>query len=149
MCAFHGTLLVGDDSALIGEIVRAANALDEMMEWLPFEHQTNEGALCRIIRHQQAESVAAIFGGPRDFCFKYGSESLEAFGRSTEFAMLCGCDPEDAFTAGLLHDVARLATEKLDRETSETRARLKIRHLMANRRRKLRLQRRILLGLTY
>jgi putative nucleotidyltransferase with HDIG domain len=43
---------------------------------------------------------------------------------AADLSTLCGCDPEEAFLAGLLHDVGRLAIEKLDRTTLETRSRL-------------------------
>jgi putative nucleotidyltransferase with HDIG domain len=43
---------------------------------------------------------------------------------ASELAMLCGCDPEEAFLAGLLHDVGRLAIEKLDQTLLEVRSRL-------------------------
>jgi putative nucleotidyltransferase with HDIG domain len=43
---------------------------------------------------------------------------------ASELATLCGCDPEEAFLAGLLHDVGRLAIEKLDHTLLEARSRL-------------------------
>ncbi len=40
-------------------------------------------------------------------------------------AKQCGYDPESAMLAGLLHDVGRLAAERLDSETLDARARMK------------------------
>jgi putative nucleotidyltransferase with HDIG domain len=50
--------------------------------------------------------------------------SVEVAAYAAELAILCGCDREEAFTAGLLHDIGRLAMAKLDGNTLDRRARL-------------------------
>jgi putative nucleotidyltransferase with HDIG domain len=226
MRAFHGRPVANDDSALIGEVVNLANSLDEMMEWLPFEHQSMddvlaelsainrlnlwrpevESALHQISTDQMQQAIAraehlpvSAIGSVRkmatiaaeDLTVEtlcrttandpvlagdllrsanscaypnllrrtssikeaiihlgakqsravllssaargiFGSNSMrglwkhsvEVAAYAAELAILCGCDREDAFTAGLLHDIGRLAIEKLDRQTLERRARL-------------------------
>jgi putative nucleotidyltransferase with HDIG domain len=50
--------------------------------------------------------------------------SVEVSGTAKELARMCGYNEDEALVAGLLHDIGRLALEKLDRETLERRARL-------------------------
>lgn len=218
--------VVGDRVALATEIVRLANAFDEMMEWLPFEYQgmdnmldelasMNELGLWRpqleatlsklsrdlmpaalsagdslpvsalsAVRKMAAVPVASLtvetllmtaandpvlaadllrvvnswafplllhrISSLKDAVLYLGIEKVRTvllssssralFGSGTvrglwkhsvqvasmaaDLGAVCGCDPDDAFIAGLLHDVGRLAIEKLDQETLARRARL-------------------------
>jgi putative nucleotidyltransferase with HDIG domain len=50
--------------------------------------------------------------------------SIEVASIAADFGLICGCDVEEAFLAGLLHDVGRLAIEKLDCEILTIRTRL-------------------------
>jgi HD-like signal output (HDOD) protein len=50
--------------------------------------------------------------------------SIEVASIAADFGLICGCDVEKAFLAGLLHNVGRLAIEKLDCEILTIRTRL-------------------------
>jgi putative nucleotidyltransferase with HDIG domain len=215
-----------EPAALMSEIVTLANSLDEMIEWLPVEHQTVaqmleelremnglglwrpevEAALGRIVKpnwqaaltaggllpvapiqavrtlgllpeeqvsadllYQTAQhdpvltsdllTVVNSWSSPllrkkisslREALFQLGTStarkvilaaatrkmlsspsvkglwnhSLEVAGWTQQMGEMAGIDPATAFLAGLLHDVGRLAIEKLDSETLAVRSRL-------------------------
>ena len=224
--ALHGSETKEDCTALVVEIIRLANSLDEMLEWRHFSHQTAEqlfeeltelnqlciwrgevdaamglmsidllqkavaqgdclpvsaltvlrylsavptelltletlcqvasadpvlaGDLLRVVNSWSHPMLRGRVSSVRSAVLHLGTEQarsvLMAAATRTLFASnairgiwmhsvrvaeiaaslssLCDCDPEEAFLAGLLHDVGRLTIEKLSPSVLEIRARL-------------------------
>ena len=222
----HGTEKKEDRTALVVEIIRLANSLDEMLEWRHFSHQSSEqlfeeltelgqfcmwrpevdaalgllsvdllqkalaqgdrlpvsaltvlrrlsgvptelltvetlchvafadpvlaGDLLRVVNSWSHPMLRGRVSSVRSAVLHLGTEQarsvLMAAATRTLFASnsirgiwthsvrvaeiaadlscLSGCDPEEAFLAGLLHDVGRLTIEKLSPSVLQIRARL-------------------------
>ena len=115
----------GHDPVLTGDLLRVVNS------WSCPSLRKRVSSLREAIFHlgtASARTVLLAAGTRKIFASKsivgLWKHSVEVAAHAQRLGELAGCDPEEAFLAGLLHDVGRLAIEMLDAETLATRARL-------------------------
>jgi putative nucleotidyltransferase with HDIG domain len=115
----------GRDPVLTGDLLRVVNS------WAYPGLRKRVSSLREAICHlgtKTARSVLLASAARKIFSSKailgLWKHSIEVAAHAQHLGSLAGCDPEEAFLAGLIHDVGRLAIETLDAETLASRARL-------------------------
>lgn len=115
----------GQDPVLTGDLLRVVNS------WACPSLRKRVSSLREAIRHLgtvMARTVLLASGARKIFASKatmgLWRHSIEVAAHAQQLGLLAGCDPEEAYLCGLVHDVGRMAMEMLDAETLAKRERM-------------------------